>query len=52
MEDVRVRQSVIMKILRRFFSRENFFALALCLILIFAYILTADSSPVWIYQGF
>ena len=52
MEDVWIRQPVKMKILRRIFSRENVLALALCFILIFAYILTADSSPVWIYQGF
>jgi hypothetical protein len=37
---------------RRLFSRENLFALALCLILIAVIILTADQSPHWIYQGF
>jgi hypothetical protein len=36
----------------RLFSRENLFALALCLIVIMVIILTADSSPQWIYQGF
>jgi len=38
--------------LRRLFSHENLIALVLCLILIGVVILTADSSPVWIYQGF
>jgi hypothetical protein len=38
--------------LRRLFSRENIYALALCLILIALIILTADQSPQWIYQGF
>jgi hypothetical protein len=33
-------------------SRENLYALALCLILIALLILTADQSPQWIYQGF
>jgi hypothetical protein len=38
--------------LRRIFSRENLYALLLCLILIAIVILTADQSPQWIYQGF
>jgi hypothetical protein len=38
--------------LRRLFSRENLYALALCLILIALLVLTADQSPQWIYQGF
>lgn len=38
--------------LRRLFSRENLLALALCLIFILLIIVTADSSPQWIYQGF
>jgi hypothetical protein len=37
---------------RRLLSRENLLALALCLILILLLIITADSSPQWIYQGF
>jgi len=41
-----------MNLFRRLFSRENLLAAALCLIIILAYILTADTSPVWIYQGF
>ena len=38
--------------LRRIFSRENLYALLLCLILIAIIILTVDQSPQWIYQGF
>jgi hypothetical protein len=38
--------------LRRLFSYENLIALVLCLILIGLVVLTAGSSPVWIYQGF
>ncbi len=38
--------------LKRIFSRENLTALALCLIVIMLIILTTDSSPQWIYQGF
>jgi hypothetical protein len=38
--------------LRRLFSRENLLALLVCLILIALAIFTADSAPLWIYQGF
>jgi hypothetical protein len=38
--------------LRSLFSRENLLALALCVILIAVVVLTADTSPQWIYQGF
>lgn len=34
------------------FSRENMFALLLAVIIIMVYIVTADSAPQWIYQGF
>ncbi len=37
---------------RRIFTRENLYALLLCLILIAIIILTADKAPLWIYQGF
>ena len=40
------------KILSILFSRENVLAILLCLILIALVILTADTSPTWIYQGF
>ena len=38
--------------MQKIFSRENLYALLLCLILIAVLILTADQSPTWIYQGF
>jgi hypothetical protein len=38
--------------MRHFFSRENLLALALCLIVIALIVVTADSAPQWIYQGF
>lgn len=37
---------------RRLLTRENLLAVALCLILILLIVVTADSSPQWIYQGF
>lgn len=37
---------------KRIFSRENLAAAALCLMVIALIIMTADSSPQWIYQGF
>jgi hypothetical protein len=39
-------------VLRKLLSRENIFALGLCLILILLVIVTADTAPQWIYQGF
>jgi len=38
--------------LRRLFSRENVWALVLVLVVIALIILSADSAPLWIYQGF
>lgn len=38
--------------MKRLLSRENLWALALALMLITLVIFTADSSPLWIYQGF
>ena len=38
--------------LKRILSRENVFAVALCLIIILVVIVTSDSAPTWIYQGF
>lgn len=37
---------------RRVFTRENRWALALCLVLVALTVLTAALSPTWIYQGF
>jgi len=38
--------------LRKVFSRENLYALLLCLVLVAIIILTASQAPQWIYQGF
>lgn len=37
---------------KRIFSLENLLALLLALLLIALFITTADSSPLWVYQGF
>ncbi len=42
----------VKSLLRRIFSPENVWALVLCLVVILLIIFTADSSPLWIYQGF
>jgi hypothetical protein len=49
-----IRFDVLMKnnLFRLLFSKENWLALALCLILIALVIFTASDSPLWIYQGF
>lgn len=39
-------------VLKRLFSRENAYALLLCLILILLVIVTASPPPPFIYQGF
>jgi hypothetical protein len=38
--------------MNRLWNKENLWALALALMLIALVIFTADSSPLWIYQGF
>jgi hypothetical protein len=38
--------------LRRLLTRENLIALALCLLVVLLVIVTTDSAPRWIYQGF
>lgn len=38
--------------MRRLLSRENLYALALCLIVLLLIVVTSDSAPQWIYQGF
>jgi len=40
------------KLPRRIFSRENLLALLICLLLALLVVMSADSSPLWIYQGF
>ncbi len=37
---------------KRIFSRENLLALILCLIVLALIVMTSDSAPQWIYQGF
>ena len=36
----------------RILTRENLLAVIFCLILVMLVIFTADSAPIWIYQGF
>ncbi len=43
---------MLVRILKKVFSRENWLALLLCLILIALTIFAADTTPTWIYQGF
>lgn len=38
--------------MRNLLSQENLYALLLCLLAILLLIMTADASPLWIYQGF
>ena len=38
--------------MKSFFSKENLYAVALCVVVILLIIMTADASPLWIYQGF
>ena len=42
----------LIRLARRVFSLENLWALLFCLILVALVIFSADSSPLWIYQGF
>jgi hypothetical protein len=37
---------------RHIFSRENLWALLLFLIVVALLVVTADTAPLWIYQGF
>lgn len=39
-------------VIRRLLSRENRSAIALCLIVLLLIVVTSDSAPQWIYQGF
>ena len=40
------------RFLNRLLSRENLYALLLCLLILALLLLTTDSAPQWIYQGF
>lgn len=39
-------------LMKRLFSRENLFALGLCILILLMIVVTADTAPRWIYQGF
>jgi hypothetical protein len=41
-----------MKLLRRIFSDENLAAILAFLIFVAILLMTANTSPLWIYQGF
>ena len=45
-------RNLLQKLIHLIFSRENVFAVMLCLIIILLIIVTADTAPQWIYQGF
>jgi len=38
--------------MRRWLTRENVFALGLCLLLIALTVVLTDTAPTWIYQAF
>jgi len=44
--------TVMKRLLEKTFTRENLLSVVLCLMAIALLIMTADSSPTWIYQGF
>lgn len=43
---------MLKRLLSGLLSRENVYAVALCMIVILLIIVTTDSAPQWIYQGF
>lgn len=45
-------QMKVMNMLQTIFSKENLYALVLCLVILAIIIMTADQAPQWIYQGF
>lgn len=40
------------KMLSQLLTRENVFAIVLCLLLVLLVIVTAETAPQWIYQNF
>ncbi len=38
--------------MRHLLNRENLLAVGLCLLIVLLIIVTTDSAPQWIYQGF
>lgn len=49
---MRLQIKVFQQFKKWILTKENLWAFLLCMILILLIILTADSSPLWIYQGF
>jgi hypothetical protein len=43
---------MLQKIRSRLFTRENVYALLLCLLIVMLIIVTTDTAPQWFYQGF
>ncbi len=41
-----------MNLLRRVLSRENLLAVIICLLLVLLTVMSAETAPLWIYQGF
>ena len=52
MENVRLPVKFLRTLSSILLTRENLYAILLSLILIAILIMTADTSPQWIYQGF
>jgi hypothetical protein len=48
----RFKEFIGMKLLRRIFSDENLAAVLAFLIFVAILLMTANTSPLWIYQGF
>ncbi|PID85700.1 MAG: hypothetical protein CSB13_06710 [Chloroflexi bacterium] len=47
-----IHHSTFIVMLRKIFNQENLLALGLCMIILLLIIMTSDSAPQWIYQGF
>ncbi|MBN1680009.1 MAG: hypothetical protein JW966_06930 [Anaerolineae bacterium] len=44
--------NIVKSVLRVLFSRENVYALLICMIIMLVIIVTTGATPQWIYQGF
>ena len=51
-EKDRIRLKAEIRRMKKLFSRENGLALGLCVLVILLIIVTSNSAPQWIYQGF
>ena len=45
-------KQTVNNLIRSILSRENLLAIAIALLLIAIYIVTASDAPLWVYQGF